>query len=301
MDIVTHAMMGLVGASPAFQTHPIGAVAFVFGSVAPDLDAFSRVFGKNAFMRFHQTYSHSLPIILCTLNLIWAIAKLLGVDLSEILFGLGCGMFFHSLLDVSNTYGIKLFAPFSNKRYSLEWVFFIDLSVIAFTGGLLVWLVWILRVDPGSSSVFQIGTIFWVGVTIYWSLKSILKKRSMKVGDDSLLVPCAFFPWRFFGSRQVDQRHVELFLVNAITRKQSNTKVVEVDTSRFANLLETIPEFQTMQNLSPMFHLVNIAETGQGMVLTCNDLRTRNFNTTFGQIKIELSDETTIRKVQWRV
>ena len=123
MDIATHAMMGIVGASPALQTYPLGAVAFVFGSVAPDLDAFSRLFGKTAFMKFHQTYSHSLPVIVFTLGLVWGIAKLQGIDLTEILLGFGCGMFFHSLLDVSNTYGIKLFAPFSNQRYSLEWVF----------------------------------------------------------------------------------------------------------------------------------------------------------------------------------
>jgi hypothetical protein len=42
MDIVTHAMMGAIAASPFLQSHPEAAAAFMFGSVAPDLDAFSR-------------------------------------------------------------------------------------------------------------------------------------------------------------------------------------------------------------------------------------------------------------------
>ena len=63
VDIVTHAMMGVVVASPALTHHPIAAGCFMFGSVLPDLDALSRVFGKRAFLKSHQTYSHALPVI----------------------------------------------------------------------------------------------------------------------------------------------------------------------------------------------------------------------------------------------
>ena len=80
MDIVTHAMMGAIAASPFLQSHPEAAVAFVFGSVAPDLDAFSRVFGRRAFLSAHQTWSHSLPVI--------AVIGLVGWVLRE-----GCGVY----------------------------------------------------------------------------------------------------------------------------------------------------------------------------------------------------------------
>ena len=48
MDIVTHGMMGIVLASPFAASEPAAAGAFMLGSVFPDLDAFSRVFGKRA-------------------------------------------------------------------------------------------------------------------------------------------------------------------------------------------------------------------------------------------------------------
>ncbi len=44
MDIVTHAMMGTIAASPFLESHPEVATAFMFGSVLPDLDVLSRVF-----------------------------------------------------------------------------------------------------------------------------------------------------------------------------------------------------------------------------------------------------------------
>ena len=48
MDVVMHATMGAVMASPWLDSHPLAAGAFVFGSVAPDLDSFSRLAGKRA-------------------------------------------------------------------------------------------------------------------------------------------------------------------------------------------------------------------------------------------------------------
>jgi len=57
VDIVTHAMMGLVAASPFAGERPEAAAAFAAGSVLPDLDALSRVFGKRAFLACHQTWS----------------------------------------------------------------------------------------------------------------------------------------------------------------------------------------------------------------------------------------------------
>ncbi len=55
MDVVTHALIGLIGASPFAVSHPVAASCFALGAVAPDLDALSRLFGKRAFMRAHQT------------------------------------------------------------------------------------------------------------------------------------------------------------------------------------------------------------------------------------------------------
>ncbi len=131
MDIVTHAMMGTIAASPFLESHPEAATAFVFGSVLPDLDVLSRLFGRRAFLRYHQTTSHALPVI-AAIGLVGCVGLWLwGSAYPYAALALALGMAFHSLLDWTNTYGITLLAPFTRRRFCREWVFFIDGVVLA--------------------------------------------------------------------------------------------------------------------------------------------------------------------------
>jgi membrane-bound metal-dependent hydrolase YbcI (DUF457 family) len=133
MDIVTHGMMGVVIAAPFMTDYPEASIAFMMGSVAPDLDAMSRIAGRRRFLKFHQTYSHAFPVIAAIAAAAYVVSAALGFPGLHVALGLASGMCFHSVLDFSNTYGITLLAPFSNKRFCREWVFFIDLPVIAVT------------------------------------------------------------------------------------------------------------------------------------------------------------------------
>ncbi len=131
MDVVTHGMVGLVLASPIAPTHPEAAAGFMLGSVLPDLDAASRVFGKRAFLHAHQTYTHATPVILVIGAAAWASLAAAGIDAPYAPLALVMGMLLHSWMDVTNTYGITVLAPFSHRRWSVDWVFFIDAFVIA--------------------------------------------------------------------------------------------------------------------------------------------------------------------------
>ena len=66
MDIVTHGMMGVVLAAPFAADYPEASIAFMLGSVVPDLDAVSRIAGRRSFLKCHQTYTHALPVIVPT-------------------------------------------------------------------------------------------------------------------------------------------------------------------------------------------------------------------------------------------
>lgn len=302
MDIVTHAMIGMIGAAPAMADSPLGAIAFAFGSVAPDLDALSRLFGKKAFMTCHQTYSHALPVILILCLAVALVGWSFGINGLEVAIGLGLGMTIHSLLDVSNTYGIKLFAPFSHQRLSSEWVFFIELPVIIVTCATLGLTMWQFQLDPSSAELFWIGISYWTFVAVYWSLKGLLKIRAASCcPPQSCLIPCAFVPWRFLGSHQSTKHQVDLFIVNTITQSETPIDSMPIQSSKFESTLSDLPEFQTMRQLSPMFHVVDVEESNQGTKLICQDLRTRNFNTRFGQLDIELSPNSEVTQRKWHV
>ena len=117
MDIVTHAGIGLIAAAPCLDSQPELALGLVAGSVLPDLDALSRVFGKRAFLHSHQTWSHALPVQAVIAALAGYLARKHGAN--GVLFGAGLfvGLAIHTLLDLSNTLGVTLFAPFSRKRF----------------------------------------------------------------------------------------------------------------------------------------------------------------------------------------
>jgi len=76
MDVVTHAAMGTVIASPFFAEYPLPAAGFMLGSAIPDLDALSRFFGKRVFLKWHQTYTHSLPLIALATAIGWFVVRL---------------------------------------------------------------------------------------------------------------------------------------------------------------------------------------------------------------------------------
>src|SRR3974377_275174 len=111
MDIVTHAGIGLVAASPFLADRPELAVGLVAGSVLPDLDALCRLRDKTAFLRAHQTWSHALPVQLIVSAGTAFTAELLGWRGIEVSVGLLAGLVGHSLLDLTNTYGVAWVTP----------------------------------------------------------------------------------------------------------------------------------------------------------------------------------------------
>ena len=99
MDIVTHAMAGLVVAAPLAPSHPVTAVCVALGCVAPDLDVLTRLLGKRAFLQAHQTYSHSLPVIATVTVGGLAIWRLLGVPEPWAPAAMGAAMLGHAAMD----------------------------------------------------------------------------------------------------------------------------------------------------------------------------------------------------------
>jgi membrane-bound metal-dependent hydrolase YbcI (DUF457 family) len=198
MDIVTHALMGAVIAGPMLPTKPLTATCFFAGSVLPDLDALSRLFGRRAFLRWHQTYTHGLPAIAAAGFIAWlVIPRSFREPWAG--FALAAGMLLHVGLDLTNTFGTAVLSPLSPRRYCTEWVFFIDaIVVVATIEALLVqWLVFHFEL-PGSLIV---TSAYLLLMAIYWVIKAGLYSRAKhKVSAGTVsLTPSALVPWCYFG------------------------------------------------------------------------------------------------------
>lgn len=274
--------MGAIVATPFMDSHPVEAVCFAFGSVLPDMDAFSRLFGKNAFMKIHQTYTHALPMIALIGLLAWPGLNALDAPALGALT-LALGMIFHSLLDVTNTYGIALFLPFSKRRFSTEWVFFIDSVVIAISYPTLIILTQFQSL-PGKSVL----ACYCCAMLIYWFSKFALRRRALSFSPPETvsLLPSALYPWQFLGCSQQNNEAL-LFQVNSLTGTLSREESVTLFDSDHQDLIER-QEFRIMSELSPAYHIVEKDQRESGLWLRCKDLRTRNFKTRFGELEIRL-------------
>lgn len=299
MDIVTHGMMGTIVAAPFFAAYPEAAAAFMFGSVAPDLDAFSRVFGRRAFLKSHQTYSHAFPVIVAIGLVALAAREVGGVWAPWAPLGLALGMAFHTTLDWTNTYGITLFAPFSKKRFCTEWVFFIDSVVLVACAAALSGM-------AASSSGGEVGFVpsaaFVVSMALYWPIKIALRRRAWaRCPEGTLsLLPSALVPWRYYGcSRQGTE--IVAFTVDALSGAVSDEQRLSILDSDYEQTLEAVAEFQAMRELSPAYHLIETTETAEGVSLVCRDLRTRNFSTRFGQLDVDLDAGGKVCRLEFHV
>lgn len=299
MDIVTHAGIGLIAGAPLLNSRPELALGLVAGSVVPDLDALSRIFGKHAFLRSHQTWSHALPVHVVISALAGLLAHACGGNGLLLGSGLFVGLVIHSLLDFSNTLGVTLLAPFSRKRLCLEWVFFIDAFVLLLTFTMTAFTLWLFYRNGDVPGGF--AGIFFGAMVAYFGAKGMLRRRAAAIAPEAItFMPSALWPWRFFGVTEIGNC-IQLFQINAITGRQETVVNQEVLDASHAGLLANIPEFVLMRELSPAYHVVSARTTDAGELVACRDLRTRNFKTSFGDLEVLLDASKRVIRTTFHV
>lgn len=300
MDIVTHALMGIVAASPFVESRPVAAAAFVFGSVAPDLDALSRVFGRSAFLRAHQTFSHSLFGIALTGVLAAVAARGAGLEPVSTGAALALGMAFHTLLDVTNTFGLTLFAPFSKRRVCLEWVFFIDAFVLAASVAAVAALA--LEFQGRSPIGSRVAVVFGVTMALYWTAKALLRRRALRNCPEGCvsLIPSALVPWKFLGCCRRDGSFLT-FVVDARTGRVTHERKRRPLRGDDADVVRRLRPFRAMRALSPAYDVIEREQHGDVTRLVCRDLRIRNFATRFGMLEVDLDPQLDVQRLAFHV
>ncbi len=297
MDIVTHAGIGVIAASPFLASRPELALGLVAGSVTPDLDALCRLISKRAFLRAHQTWSHALPVSVAASLVAGVVASWRGWNGVELGAGLLAGLIGHSLLDTSNTFGVAWLSPFSRRRFCFGSVFFIDAVVLAAIAVSLslVAPIW-LRNKEVPISYAATSLVFLLG---YFPAKGALRRRAAKFFPGATsLVPSALVPWRFFATER-KPGSIARFRVNALTGARAPLAEASVLDESFAGLLAVLPEFRLMREVSPEYHVVHAAPDGSGTLLLCRDMRLRNFGTRFGDLEVWLDAKQEIVRTRF--
>ena len=186
MDPLTH---GLLGASlgQALSGPALGRRALAWGAVlgmAPDVDILLRGSDPFAEWRWHRGATHGLAVELaagCLLG--WLLARRSGGALRSWLALAIAALVSHPLLDWCTTYGTQLLAPFSSRRFALDWVAIIDPAYsLMLAAGLVVGL----RAGATTPAARRVGWAVLSLSSLYLALGGFVNARIEAIARDDL-------------------------------------------------------------------------------------------------------------------
>ena len=181
MDPFTHSLTAGVLARSGIRQRIGGeaTVALVLASIFPDIDVFSRFWGVSAAIRNHRGLTHSFLVApLFALFIAFMVYKFGSYKRLWNLFGLCMmGMYIHIFFDLCTSYGTQIFAPVTDRMYSLDFIVIIDFY---FSSILLVGLVGSLLFRKKAQWIAGIGLCCLAGYILLGATNHSLALRKMK-------------------------------------------------------------------------------------------------------------------------
>lgn len=125
MDPVSHAVIGMAVSTAGQDVFSIMSpitMATVAGSLIPDGDIVLRAWGGSSYLKHHRGISHSLVGIGIEAVFVGLALKMFypSAALRSLIFWSFIGALTHILSDILNSYGAKIFWPFSKRKKSLS-------------------------------------------------------------------------------------------------------------------------------------------------------------------------------------
>jgi inner membrane protein len=152
MDLITHSLAGIAvgtfSGEPLSFTNPI-YISSILGAMSPDIDviwSYKRLKRKTDLPKWlqHRAITHSIvgmPLlaagIALSLNIFFTESSFLLLFIFALI-----GAISHSLLDLTNCYGVNILWPFMKKNYSLNIVPLVDpilISILIIMGLVVNW------------------------------------------------------------------------------------------------------------------------------------------------------------------
>jgi inner membrane protein len=202
MDPLTHALIGAGVASLTGDklsvSNPIQLGA-VLGALAPDLDIILQLYGDMPYLTHHRGLSHSIPGVLFISAVIAGVLWLLfpAVHPGLVFVWSMLGAVSHIVLDILNSYGVKILWPFSQKKITLNLLVLVDPVIIAVFA--------VVMFLPGIAWA-KAGTAFWlflayVVMRLYmrWKIYRVLcSKYSAQQTKKIVVMPAMFSLWNWW-------------------------------------------------------------------------------------------------------
>ncbi|QXM07459.1 metal-dependent hydrolase [Crassaminicella indica] len=276
MDPITHGVIGLAisaySGDPVAFTNPV-SLGCALGAMSPDIDIIAKLKGDYVYLKHHRGISHSIPALFILAGIITAGLSLFFADFQflRVFIWTLMGCLSHTLFDILNSYGAKLFMPFTKRKFMLGILMLYDpvITVLCF---LLIFVK-----EKTIAFYLCITTSFFVYLGLRWLMKQYAEKKvknyyrhGYKICSVNILPALmAYHKWDFIVSTNnyniVGQ--VNLFNGKIIERKKlKKLEDEEVKMFKETNIGKYFREF------TPIYHVIK-SEEMDNIVFKFIDLR----------------------------
>lgn len=152
MDNLCHTLAGVALARAGLgRRTALGTAALVIGANLPDVDALTVFLDGTTHLAFRRGWTHGIlavalwPFVLTTVLIAWdrwrrrSRPERPPVVPSALLLASAVGVLSHPLLDLLNTYGVRLLMPFSGEWYYGDSLFIVDVWAWLLLGAGVAW------------------------------------------------------------------------------------------------------------------------------------------------------------------
>jgi inner membrane protein len=253
MDTTTHALAGYIIVKTGLNkdTGRWGTIAGVAGSVLPDVDGILGIFLGTEFMiKYHRNLTNSIffafPI---SVLFAWLFVRLSGIKkFWSFFFLFVVEILAHTFMDLITSYGTMILSPFSNNRFTVDWVFIIDPYLsLTFLLPIIALSIWKKRANV-IARISVILAVLYISLCAYnhsWAL-NLTKKYSTEKGlvaqrVASLPQPLSPFHW---GNYILTEERIYAGFVNLIGASE---KVTRSDANLLSRILSRYQPIRSIQ------------------------------------------------------
>lgn len=300
MDNVTHTLTGLAISYAGFNRKTrYATAAILIGANLPDIDIISAFTGSANYLKYHRGPTHSLLGITVLAFLLWAAFCYLnrkspprkkGVPFNARWLLLGCwtATASHMILDLTNSYGVRVFWPFSNHWYAWDLEFIVDPVLLALIIAALALpaLLRLISEEVGAGkSGFQRGAITALCLMVgLWGVRLFAHQRALNMmasrtfqeenPTQMAAFPTPLNPFHWTGEVETKSA-IDLFPVDALSKEIDMDDVNTFGKPVFSPALaaaQNAPLAKVFLDFA-RFPWARVRESGDGWEVEIRDLR----------------------------
>jgi len=230
MDTTTHALAGYIIAKTGIgrDTGKWGTIAGVSAALLPDADLVLAFLGTEFSLKYHRNLTNSVFLMIpFSLVLAWVFVKISKMRRFWTFFLIGVvEILAHTFLDLATSYGTMILSPFSDRRFTLDWLFIVDFFL---AGAFLIPLVALHLWKGRSQSLARISVTLaalYIGLCAYnhsWALslaRDFIGREGL-VAEEVASLPQPLSPFRW-GNYIVTEKEIYRGFVNLIGRGEQD-------------------------------------------------------------------------------